>query len=123
VNLVEMSLADTGIPSAGFWAQIPHYVAGTYHAGVLALVERVAAHLDVHLPVDALVEQAKDERIRLDAIVAQRPEARAYLDQLEAAGPAPSVPQGEDIAAEIERFLRESTGESRNPFDGPAGDE
>ena len=119
VNLVELYLAEHGIPSVGFWAQIPHYVAGTYHGGALALTERVAAHLGVHLSLEALVEQAKDERIRLDAIVAERPEARAYLDQLEADGPTPiqPVPPGEDLAAEVERFLRDTTGEDRNPFE------
>ncbi len=123
VNLVEVDLAEHSIPSSGIWAQVPHYVAGIYHAGALALVERAARHLGVHIPVDALVEQAKDERVRLDAVVAERPEAQAYLRQLEAAGPVPMVPPGEDIAAEVERFLRETTGESRNPFEGPPAEE
>ena len=119
VNLLEVYLADHGIPSVGFWAQVPHYVGGVYYGGALALVERVSAHLGVHLPVDSLVEEARDERIRLDSVVAERPEARAYLDQLEAAEPTPAgpAPAGNDLAAEVERFLRETTGEDRNPFD------
>lgn len=116
VNLVEMTLADHGVPSVGFWAQVPHYVAGVYHGGALALVERVARHLGVLLPVERLAEEAREERQRLDAIVAGRPEARAYLDQLEAAEPV-AGPPGEGIADEVERFLREATGENRNPFE------
>jgi hypothetical protein len=122
VNLVEVYLAEHGIPSVGIWAQIPHYVIGTYHAGALALVERASKHLGVRLAMDDLVEQARDERARLDDVVAQRPEARAYLEQLEAADPVLPVPPGEDIAAEVERFLRETTGENRNPFEDPPTD-
>jgi hypothetical protein len=29
------------------------------------------------------------------------------------------VPPGEDIAEELERFLREATGDNRNPFEDP----
>jgi hypothetical protein len=117
VNLVELSLADQGIPSVGFWAQVPHYVGGVYAAGALELVGRVADHLGVDVPVDDLAEQAREERARLDEIVAARPEARAYLERLEDA--QQMAPPGGDIAGEVERFLREVTGESRNPFEEP----
>jgi hypothetical protein len=122
VNLVEVYLPEIGRPSVGIWAQVPHYVTGPYHAAALALVERATGHLGVHLPVDALVEQVRQERARLDEVVGSRPDARAYLEQLEAAEPAVSVPPGEDIAAEVERFLRETTGDPRNPFEDPPSD-
>jgi PAC2 family protein len=122
VNLVEVYLPEIGMPSVGIWAQVPHYVTPPYHAAALALVERATGHLGVHLPVDDLVERARRERVRLDEVVGSRPDARAYLEQLEAAGPATSVPPGEDIAAEVERFLRETTGDHRNPFEDPPSD-
>ena len=119
LNVLEIALAEQGIRSAGIWAQVPHYVHGPYFPGALALVERAARHLGVHLPLDSLVELAREERVRLDAVVASRPEASAYLDQLETMGPATPVPPGEDIAEEVERFLREATGDNRNPFEEP----
>jgi hypothetical protein len=122
LNIVEIYLAEHGIPSVGIWAQVPHYIQGTFFPGALALVERAAGHLGVHLSVEPLVELAKEQRARLDSVVAERPEARAYVDQLEAAGPPPVVPPGEDIASEIERFLRDATGDNRNPFDDPPDD-
>jgi hypothetical protein len=122
LNLIEIALAEREIPSVGFWAQVPHYVHGTYFPGALALVERALGHLDVHLPLDSLVDLAKEERARLDTVVASRPEASAYLDQLEASGPVAPLPPGEDIAEELERFLREATGDSRNPFEEPGDD-
>ena len=122
LNIVEIYLAEQGIRSVGIWAQVPHYIHGTFFPGALALVERAAGHLGVHLSVEPLIELAKEQRARLDSVVAERPEARAYVDQLEAAGPPPLVPPGEDIASEIERFLRDATGDNRNPFDDPPDD-
>ncbi|HYR62462.1 MAG TPA: PAC2 family protein [Actinomycetota bacterium] len=122
LNIIEIALAEQGIPSVGIWAQVPHYVHGTYFPGALALVERAAGYLGVRLPLNSLVDLAREERARLDTVVASRPEASAYLDQLESTGPVPPLPPGEDIADELERFLREATGDSRNPFEDP-GDE
>ena len=120
VNLVEIGLAEQGIPSVGFWAHVPHYVAGPYVGAALALVERAAAHLGVTLGVQALAEEALEERARLDAVVAERPDAQAYLEKLEEMPPSSegAISGGEGIAAEVERFLRETTGDDRNPFEG-----
>src|SRR3989442_169449 len=122
LNIVEIYLAEQGIPSVGIWAQVPHYIQGTFFPGALALVERAVSHLGVHLSVEPLIELAKEQRARLDSVGAERPEARAYVDQLEAAGPPPLAPPGEDLAPEIERFPRDATGGNRNPFDDPPDD-
>jgi hypothetical protein len=98
---------------------VPHYVAGPYVGGALALVERVSSHLGIGLSVQALAEEALAERGRLDSVVAERPDAQAYLEKLEEAAPPAGISGGEDIAAEVERFLRETTGDERNPFEGP----
>lgn len=124
VNLVEMGCAEQGIRSVGCWAHVPHYVGGTYPAGALALVERVAEHLGVAVPVDELAEQSRRERIRLDQAVAGNGEAQEYVRRLEetstlatmAAGEG--VNAGEGLAAEVERFLRERTGDDRDPSEG-----
>jgi hypothetical protein len=119
VNLVEMGLAEHGVPSVGFWAQVPHYVAGGYAAGALALVRRVGEHLNVAIPDQDLAEEAQQERARLDEVVAGRPDAQLYLERLEEMNVTGTVAAGEGIAAEVERFLRETTGENRNPFEEP----
>jgi hypothetical protein len=118
VNLVEIGLAEHGIPSVGFWAHVPHYVAGPYIGGALALVERVSSHLGVTLSVQSLAEEALAERARLDEVVAERPDAQAYLEKLEEMPPPGGMSStgGEGLAAEVERFLRETTGDDRNPF-------
>jgi hypothetical protein len=116
VNVVERSLVDQGIPAVGFWARVPHYVGGVYYPGVVSIVERVARHAGVAIPLGSLVDDAADQRRRLDAAIAERPEAVALVERLEALADAQGeVASGEQIAAEIERFLRETT-EGEEPF-------
>ena len=121
LSVVELAVADAGVPAVGFYAQVPHYVAGPYHAASVALLQHVERQLGVSLPLDALVEEAQQQRSRLDALVAAQPEARAYLDQLEALQTDDRIPSGDQIAAEIERYLREagggSAGEGQGPFE------
>lgn len=119
LNLIEIALGERGIRSGGIWAQVPHYIEGAYFAGALALVERACGQLGVRLPLEELVNLAREQRVRLDAVVANRPDAQAYLEQLEENGPVTPVPPGEDIATEIERYLRDATGDGRNPFGDP----
>jgi len=110
VNIVEQAVTDRGIPAVGFWAQIPHYVAGPFHAGTIALIERAARHLGINLPLGSLVDEAAEQRRELDATVAEKPEAVAYLQRLEElVGEQQTIPSGEQIASEVERFLRENT--------------
>lgn len=117
VNLVEQAVTNQGIPAVGFWAQIPHYVAGPYHAGAIALVERAARHLGIDLPLGDLVDSAQEQRRELDETVAAKPEAVAYVQRLEQMVEAQQrVPTGEEIAQEVERFLRENT-------EGPFGEQ
>jgi hypothetical protein len=123
LNLVEMALSERGIPSVGIWAQVPHYIQGPFFPGALALIERVSAHLGVHVAVDPLVDLAREQRTRLDQVVASRPDARAYVDQLEASGPVAPMQPGEDIVSEVERYLRDATGGERNPFEKPPDEE
>ncbi len=118
VSIVEHYVVDQGVPAVGFWAQVPHYVGGTYHAGVVTLVERVARHCGVTIALGTLVDDAAGQREQLDQILETQPQARQYVEQLEAVADAQSeMPSGEEIAAEIERFLAESTGEGDGPFE------
>jgi proteasome assembly chaperone (PAC2) family protein len=108
VNLIEFTLGSQGIPSVGFWAQVPHYISAPYPPAAIALTERVARHLGVAIGIDPLVEAARIQREQLDAIVAQQPETQAHIERLEQILPdIENVPSGESIASEIERFLRE----------------
>jgi hypothetical protein len=117
LSVVQARAAEHGIPVVGFYAQIPHYVTAIYVSGVIALVERLARHLGVDVPLGTLAEDAQQQRAELDAIVADRPEIKEHLERLEALAPEAGlgttgpIPTGEDIAAEVEKFLRRSRGD------------
>jgi proteasome assembly chaperone (PAC2) family protein len=119
VSVNDLYLSEAGIPTVGFWAQVPHYVAALYHAGAVALLRRTAEHLGIDIPIEEFEEEARTQRAQLDQIVDARPEAKAYVERLEQMS-AEQVPSGEEIAAELERFLRETT--DPHPFEDGGSD-
>ena len=106
LSVVEMAVAEAGIPAVGFFAQVPNYVGGPYSAATIALLENMGRHLGVELPLGMLAEDAIAQRSNLDDLVAAQPEARDYLQRLEE-GSGQEMPSGDELASEIERFLRE----------------
>ncbi|MFN2388780.1 MAG: proteasome assembly chaperone family protein [Actinomycetota bacterium] len=105
VSLIEWTLAESGIPAVGFWAQVPHY-ATPYAAGAIALVRRVESHLSVTIGAGALEDDAQVQRKALQELFAANPEAGAYLERLENLIGEQAIPPAENIAEEVERFLR-----------------
>ena len=120
LSVVELAVSAAGIPAVGFYAQIPHYVGGAYTAGAIALLERVERHVGVPLALGKLPDEAIAQRARLDAAVESDPATREYVEQLQADDEAERVmPSGDDLASEIERFLRdEAGGDEPGPFEG-----
>jgi proteasome assembly chaperone (PAC2) family protein len=119
INVVELRMGELGIPSVGFWGQVPHYAGGPYYPGMLAVLERVSRHLGTSFPAGELEERARTQRQELDEAVAASPEAVEYLTRLEEISDQAGVPSGESIAAEVERFLREaSEGGGPSPLPG-----
>ena len=105
LSAMEVAVAEGGIPAVGFYAQVPHYIGGPYAAATLALLQHLGRHLSTELPLGSLDEDARTQRERLDAAVAEDDDVRAILLQLENASEE-EIPSGDDLAAEIERFLR-----------------
>jgi hypothetical protein len=118
LSAVELAVSRGGIPAIGFYAQIPHYVGGAYSAASIALLERMERHLAISLPLGELPNDALAQRARLDAAVASDPATREYVEQLEADAEEERMPSGDDLASEIERFLRGEAGEDPSPFEG-----
>jgi hypothetical protein len=107
-SIVEKAVSERGIPTVGFWARVPHYVGGIYHPAVVTLVEKVARYLGVDLPLGSEVDDAAQQRRQLDALIEEQPNIQDMVGQLEDLYDASGdVASGEEIAAEIERFLRE----------------
>jgi hypothetical protein len=119
LSAVELTVAGAGVPTVGFYAQVPHYVGGPYAAATVALLERLSRHLHVDLPMGSFPEDAASQRERLDMAVEADDDVRQILERLEG-NDEDEIPSGDDLAAEIERFLRDRPGDgSGGPMSGP----
>ncbi len=115
VSLVEWTLAENGVPAVGFWAQVPHY-ASPFAAGAIALIRKVEGHLTVTIGAGALEQEAAAQATALEQIFAGNPDAQEYLERLQGLVGEQEVPSADNIAAEVERFLRNRReGESGGP--------
>lgn len=113
VSVLGHALAERGIPTVGLWARVPHYVGGVYHPAVVTLVERLSLHLGVRIPLGTLVDDAADQRRQLDEATLEQDGVAEVVSQLEALyDSGGEVASGEEIAAEIERYLRETDDDS-----------
>jgi proteasome assembly chaperone (PAC2) family protein len=113
-GLIERRAALRGLPAIGLWAQVPHYAAAMpYPAASLVLLETANRVGGLRLPTGDLADQAAASRTRIDELIAQNPEHLAMLRQLEQQvdeQPSSMTPtSGDDLAAELERFLRDQT--------------
>ena len=120
---IERACADADLPATGLWAQVPHYVSAMpYPEAAASLVDGLAALAGLRLDATPLREAARVLRVRLDGLVADNPEHQAMVSQLEASVDAElaagsttpfggQVPSGDELAAEVERFLRDVGGD------------
>lgn len=113
VSVLEMAMAEGGIPAVGYFAQVPHYVSGPYPAASLELLVSLGRHLDLVLPSGDLGEEARALRSRLDTAAALDESTRSYVERLEGMVDEQRLPSGDDLIGEIERFLREGGTEGR----------
>lgn len=111
---IERRCADVGLPAVGIWAQVPHYAtAMPFPAGALALIQMLPKVAGLSFHEATLEADVLSTRERLDSLVANSEEHLALVRQLE--DHVDSIEQaereglvsGEDLAAELERFLRE----------------
>lgn len=110
LSVIEMAVSGAGIPTVGFYAQVPHYVGGSFAAATIALLEQTGRHLGVDLPLGDLPDEALAQRQRLDTAVGGDDDARQYLERLESIAGEEHVPSGDELASEIERFLQGEAG-------------
>ena len=110
LSVLEMAMAEGGIPAVGYFAQVPHYVSGPYPAASVELLSALGRHLGVILPSGDLVEEARQLRARLDTATSMEETTRTYVERLESMVDEERLPSGDDLIGEIERFLREGGG-------------
>ena len=110
LSMLEMSVAATGIPAVGYFAQIPHYVTGPYAIAAVELMRSLERHLGIDLPRRGLADEARQLRTKLDAATAADEGTRSYVERLETMVDESRQPVGEDLISEIERYLRDRSG-------------
>src|SRR6202453_1416999 len=112
---LEMAFGANGTPAVSLWARVPHYVAGMpFPEASAALIEGLAAVGSLSLDSSALRRAGDSSRRQVDQLIADNAEHQAMVRKLEEnidasegnAMGVDAVPSGDEIAAELERFLR-----------------
>jgi hypothetical protein len=126
--VLEALLRSAGLTTLGLWARLPHYVATAYPAATRALLERFSAFTGTPVDVTGLDAAIATQQQQLDEAASASDEITEHIRSLEGmydamleaerqqstiegsdpfAGLAGDrVPSADEIAAEVERFLR-----------------
>jgi predicted ATP-grasp superfamily ATP-dependent carboligase len=115
---LELAFAEADIEVLTLWARVPHYVSTLpYPQASAALIDALAKVSGLSLDSSALRALADDARRRVDDLIANNPEHASMVQRLEAAADqsegtslGEELPSGEELAAELERFLRGEQG-------------
>jgi proteasome assembly chaperone (PAC2) family protein len=110
VSVLELSASQAGIPALGGFAQVPLYASGAFPTAAVELLGRLGNFLGTDLPLGDLPKRALETRALLDAAVSAEERTRAYVERLEAMADEARLPAGDELIADIERFLRNGGG-------------
>src|ERR671932_348777 len=106
--------AGKDLPAVSFWASVPHYLPSVPSApAALALLQSLSKLLDASFDTAHLERTSEDYQRQVSAAVAQDSDLTSYVRMLEerydtrAEGDTTNLPSGEELAHELERFLRE----------------
>lgn len=115
---IEQAMGAEGRPAAGLWARVPHYIANMpYPAASVAILDGLRFVAGIDIDTAELQAAAGVTNARIDSLIANSDDHAAMLRALEnqwdadlgrLTGPLPSeLPSGDELAAELERFLRD----------------
>lgn len=108
-GVFQEACAAADLPSVSLWAAVPHYVAQPpCPKATLALLGRLEDLLEVPIPVEDLVEEARAWERGVDELAREDPEIAEYVQALEDARDTSELPDatGDAIAREFERYLK-----------------
>jgi proteasome assembly chaperone (PAC2) family protein len=110
--------AEAGLPSVSFWASVPHYLPAVPSApAALALLQNLSVLLRIDVDTSELEETANSYQEQVSVAVAQDSDLSSYVQMLEerfdsqVEGGERNLPTGDDLAQELEGFLRERNDE------------
>jgi proteasome assembly chaperone (PAC2) family protein len=115
-GVLEHALGDAGVDAVTAWARVPHYASAMpYPAASAALVEQVGRLVDIEVDASALLDLAASTNAQINRLISASDDHAAMVAQLEAQHDSEEggsgiefgeLPSGDQIAAELERFLR-----------------
>jgi proteasome assembly chaperone (PAC2) family protein len=119
VGILHAACQQAGLPSASLWAAVPHYIAATPNPkAALALVRKLEGLVGVAVDGSELESAAADYERQVNVAVQSDPDVQAFVERLEQSAaseaedtPA-SLPSGETIARDLQRFLRQRGGDA-----------
>ncbi len=112
---LEVALGNAGVPVIGLWARVPHYVSAMpYPEASAALIDGLCAVSGAVLDSTSLRGAGEASRRQVDELIAANPEHLEMVHRLEVALDSQEstalgiddMPSGDEIAAELEQFLR-----------------
>jgi proteasome assembly chaperone (PAC2) family protein len=118
--------AGEGIPTVGLWAALPHYLNLAPNPwGAMALIEELRRLLPMAVDTGPLADQTEAFDAAVADLVEENPELAGYIERLEAdtdededddeeGSPGLADLPPEELVAEVERYLRDHPGGSRN---------
>ena len=111
---LELGFAEVDMDIVTLWARVPHYVASmSYPQAAAALIDGLARIAGLTLDASQLRASAEEARQRVDNLIVNNPDHTSMVEELEEAADetegtslGEELPSGEELAAELERFLR-----------------
>ena len=120
-GLLHRYCAGEGLPSVSFWASVPHYLPSVPSApAALALLQNLSTLLGGSFDSEHLERTSEDYQRQVSAAVSQDTDLTSYVRTLEerydtqAESGIRNLPSGDELASELERFLREKGEEPDN---------
>jgi proteasome assembly chaperone (PAC2) family protein len=111
-SVLQVMLGDAGIPTVALWAQVPHYLAGgASPPAISAVLEQLRELGGIDLDIDGLDEQSEAYIERVEEGLVERPDVVEVIQAIESgeSGEDEELPSGDELASEIERFLRDQS--------------
>jgi proteasome assembly chaperone (PAC2) family protein len=112
-SVLQVMLGDSGIPTIALWAQVPHYLAGgASPPAIRAVLERLRDLSRFALDLEGLDDQASAYARRVEEGLADRPDVVEVITAIEEGEDEvdeSELPSGDELASEIERFLRDQS--------------
>ncbi len=114
---LEVALGAVDVPVISLWARVPHYVAAMpFPEASAALIDGLSAVSGLVFDTTAVRRAAAASRRQVDELIADNTEHADMVRRLESSIDSEEanpfnididVPSGDEIAAELERFLRD----------------